>query len=143
MPKVKLLQHQVPFSARRTLPPQRVALDPNDRRARQLRLQQKRDKVNRLRVLQDHARQGDFEVLRQVNQDREDARKQAKKKLAAQAEQTRQLDKKKRIKKRETNAKKTKGEAKRGTEDGGEAAGWAPRHARMPHSSGDVSAACA
>jgi hypothetical protein len=38
------------------------------------------------------------------------------------------LEEKKRIKKRETDAKKTKsqGEAKQGTKDGGEAAGWAP-----------------
>jgi hypothetical protein len=46
--------------------------------------------------------------------------------LAAQAEQKQQLEEKKRIKKRETNAKKTKGEAKQGHKDEGEAAGWAP-----------------
>jgi hypothetical protein len=109
-------------------PPQRVAQDPNGPRARQLRLQQKKDEVNQLRVLQEHAQQGDFEILRQANQDREDAQKQAKQKLAAQEERTQHLEERKRIKKREADTKKSKsqGEAKRGTEDGGEAFGWVP-----------------
>jgi hypothetical protein len=122
-PKVELLQHWVPFSARGTLPPRelpRIQMDP-----RQLRLQHKRDKVNRLRVVQDHAQHaqlGDFEVLRQADQDWEDAQKQTNQKLAAQAEQTRPLDERKRIKKRETDAKKAKtqgsqAKAKRGTKD--------------------------
>jgi hypothetical protein len=91
-----------------------------------LQIQQKRDEVAWLRVLLDQVQQGELEVLRQADQDREDARKQAKKKLAAQAERTRQLEEKKRIKKREANTKKVKGEARRGPEDRGEAAGWAP-----------------
>jgi hypothetical protein len=104
----------------------RVTPDPNEPRARQLRIQQKRDEVARLRVLWDQVQQGELDVLRQANQDREDARKQAKKKMAAQAGRTRRLEEKKRIKKREADTKKMKGEAKRGPEDGGEATGWAP-----------------
>jgi hypothetical protein len=107
-------------------PPQRVTPDPNEPRARQLRIQQKRDEVARLRVLRDQVQQGELEILRQADQDREEARKPAKKKLAAQTEGTRQLGEKKRIKKREADTKKMKGDARRGPEDGGEAAGWTP-----------------
>jgi hypothetical protein len=85
-----------------------VTPDPKGSRARQLQLQQKKDEVNRLRVLQDHAKRGDFEVQRQVNQDREDARKQAKKREA------------------DTKKMKSQGGTKQGTEDGGEVAGWIP-----------------
>jgi hypothetical protein len=64
-PKVKSLQHQVPFSARGTLP-QRVAPEPDGPRARQMQLQHKKDKDSWLQVLQEHAQRGDFEVLRQA-----------------------------------------------------------------------------
>jgi multidrug efflux pump subunit AcrA (membrane-fusion protein) len=101
-----------------------VSPDPNGPRARQLKLQQKRDEVARLRVLRDQVQQGELEVQRQADLDREEAHQQAKK-LAAQTERARQLVEAKRIKKREAD-RKAKGDAKRGPEDGGEAFGWAP-----------------
>jgi hypothetical protein len=106
-------------------PPQRVTPDPSGPRAIQLKIQQKRDEVARLRVLRDQEQQGELEVQRQADQDREEARQQAKK-LAAQTERARQLEERKRIKKREADTKKMKGEASQEPEDGGEASGWAP-----------------
>jgi hypothetical protein len=105
--------------------PQRVTLAPTGPRAIQLKIQQKRDEVARLRVLQDQVQRGELEVRRQADQDRKEAHQQAKK-LAARNERARQLEKRKRIKTREAEDKKAKGGAKRGPEDGGEASGWAP-----------------
>jgi hypothetical protein len=45
-------------------PPRRVTPDPNGPRARQLKLQLKRDEVARLRVLRDQVQQGELEVQR-------------------------------------------------------------------------------
>jgi hypothetical protein len=69
-PKVKLLRDRVPFSARGTLPPQRVSPDPNGPRARQLKIQQKRDEVAWLRVLRDQVQLGELEVRYQADRDR-------------------------------------------------------------------------
>jgi hypothetical protein len=46
--------------------PQRVTPDPNGPRARQLKIQQKRDKVTRLQVLRDQVQQEELKVLRQA-----------------------------------------------------------------------------
>jgi hypothetical protein len=104
---------------------QRVPPAPTGPQAIQLKIQHKRDKVARLRVLRDQVQQGELEVQRQADQDREEAHQQAKK-LAARNERARQLAEHKRIKTREAEEKKAKSVARRGLEDGGEASGWVP-----------------
>jgi hypothetical protein len=66
-PKIESLRDRVPFSARGTLPPPRVTLAPTGPRAIQLKIQQKRDEVARLRVLRDQVEQGELEVRYQVD----------------------------------------------------------------------------
>jgi hypothetical protein len=109
----------------RELSPQRVTPAPTGPKAIQLKIQQKRDEVARLRVLRDQVEQGELEVPYQADRDREEAHQQAKK-LAAQSERARQKAKSKRIKTREAEEKKAKSVARQGPEDGGEASGWVP-----------------
>jgi hypothetical protein len=112
--------------------PQRVAPALTGPEAIQWKLQQRREEVSRLRVLQDQMEQGERDARCQEGRDREEAHQQAKK-LAAQSERTRQKAKCKRIKTREAEEKKTKKATKQGPEDGKRASGWAQVPMRDDH----------